>query len=252
MIDITVAIDKLDKIGIEKVKEELSGRGLDAIQIATIEKYLQISGSNAEKINQLTALINEIPEGVDGLQEINTLLEHFTAFPNVNLVADFTLARGLNYYTGIIFEVKALGVSMGSIGGGGRYNDLTGLFGVKDIPGVGISFGVDRIYDVLEELNAFPETIQSSTKVLFFNTGATESASAFLLLQELRNRGIAAEIFHENLKFDKQFKYAEKKNIGYVVIIGENELAAGTCVVKNLTTGTQETISREALLTYLF
>lgn len=252
MIDITVAIDKLDKIGIEKVKEELSGRGLDANQIATIEKYLQISGSNTEKVNQLTALIGGVPEGIEGLQEINTLLEHFTAFPNVNLVADFTLARGLNYYTGIIFEVKALGVSMGSIGGGGRYNDLTGLFGVKDIPGVGISFGVDRIYDVLEELHAFPDTIVTGTKVLFFNAGATESASAFLLLQELRNRGIAAEIFHEQAKFDKQFKYAEKKNIGYVVIIGENELSAGTCVVKNLTTGTQETISREALLTYLF
>ena len=252
MIDITVAIDKLDKIGIEKVKEELSGRGLDANQVATIEKYLQISGSNTEKINQLTELIGEIPEGKEGLLEINTLLEHFTAFPNVNLVADFTLARGLNYYTGIIFEVKALGVSMGSIGGGGRYNDLTGLFGVKDIPGVGISFGVDRIYDVLEELNAFPDTIQSSTKVLFFNAGAAETARAFLLLQELRNRGIAGEIFHENAKFDKQFKYAEKKNIGYVVIIGENELAAGTCVVKNLTSGTQETITNEALLTYLF
>lgn len=252
MIDITVAIDKLDKIGIEKVKEELSGRGLDENQVATIEKYLQISGSNTEKINQLTALIGEIPEGKEGLLEINTLLEHFTAFPSVNLVADFTLARGLNYYTGIIFEVKALGVSIGSIGGGGRYNDLTGLFGVKDIPGVGISFGVDRIYDVLEELNAFPDTIQSSTKVLFFNAGAAETARAFLLLQELRNRGIAGEIFHENTKFDKQFKYAEKKNIGYVVIIGENELAAGTCVVKNLTSGTQETITNEALLTYLF
>jgi len=252
MIDITVAIDKLDKIGIEKVKEELNGRGLDANQIAIIEKYLQISGSNTEKINQLTALIGSIAEGQEGLLEINTLLEHFSAFPNVNLVADFTLARGLNYYTGIIFEVKALGVSMGSIGGGGRYNDLTGLFGVKDIPGVGISFGVDRIYDVLEELNAFPDTIQSSTKVLFFNVGAAESASAFLLLQELRNRGVAAEIFHENAKFDKQFKYAEKKNIGYVVIIGEAELTAGTCVIKNLTTGKQETISREALLTYLF
>ena len=252
MIDITVAIDKLDKIGIEKVKEELNGRGLDANQIAIIEKYLQISGSNTEKINQLTALIGSIAEGQEGLLEINTLLEHFSAFPNVNLVADFTLARGLNYYTGIIFEVKAIGVSMGSIGGGGRYNDLTGLFGVKDIPGVGISFGVDRIYDVLEELNAFPDTIQSSTKVLFFNVGAAESASAFLLLQELRSRGIAAEIFHENAKFDKQFKYAEKKNIGYVVIIGEAELAAGTCVIKNLTTGKQETISRESLLTYLF
>jgi histidyl-tRNA synthetase len=252
MIDITVAIDKLDKIGIEKVKEELSERSLEANQVAIIEKYLQINGSNTEKINQLTALIGEITEGQEGLQEINTLLKHFSAFPNVNLVADFTLARGLNYYTGIIFEVKALGVSMGSIGGGGRYNDLTGLFGVKDIPGVGISFGVDRIYDVLEELNAFPDTIQSSTKVLFFNTGATESASAFLLLQELRNRGVAAEIFHEQAKFDKQFKYAEKKNIGYVVIIGEAEIAAGTCVVKNLTTGTQETISRDALLTHLF
>jgi len=252
MIDITVAIDKLDKIGIEKVKEELNGRGLDANQIAVIEKYLQISGSNTEKINQLTVLIGGVTEGQEGLLEINTLLEHFRAFPNVNLVADFTLARGLNYYTGIIFEVKALGVSMGSIGGGGRYNDLTGLFGVKDIPGVGVSFGVDRIYDVLEELNAFPDTIQSSTKVLFFNAGTTESASAFILLQELRDRGIAAEIFHEHAKFDKQFKYAEKKNIGYVVIIGEAELTAGTCVVKNLTTGNQETISREALLTYLF
>ncbi|MEY3821003.1 MAG: histidine--tRNA ligase [Bacteroidota bacterium] len=252
MIDITVAIDKLDKIGIEKVKEELSGRGLDPNQVSTIEKYLQISGSNTEKINQLTALIGGIPEGQEGLLEINTLLEHFRAFPNVNLVADFTLARGLNYYTGIIFEVKALDVSMGSIGGGGRYNDLTGLFGVKDIPGVGISFGVDRIYDVLEELNAFPDTIQSSTKVLFFNAGTAETARSFLLLQELRDRGVAAEIFHENAKFEKQFKYAEKKNIGYVVIIGENELAAGNCVVKNLTTGTQETIANEALLTYLF
>jgi len=211
MIDITVAIDKLDKIGIEKVKEELSGRGLDPNQVSTIEKYLQISGSNTEKINQLTALIGGIPEGQEGLLEINTLLEHFRAFPNVNLVADFTLARGLNYYTGIIFEVKALDVSMGSIGGGGRYNDLTGLFGVKDIPGVGISFGVDRIYDVLEELNAFPDTIQSSTKVLFFNAGTAETARSFLLLQELRDRGVAAEIFHENAKFEKQFKYAEKK-----------------------------------------
>lgn len=164
---------------------------------------------------------------------------------------DFTLARGLNYYTGTIFEVKAKGVQMGSIGGGGRYDDLTGLFGVPDIPGVGVSFGVDRIYDVMEELKLFPEGLERSTAVLFFNLGDAESRRAFTLMQGLRKEGIACELFHEKAKFDKQFKYAEKKKIPVAVILGESELAAGTCVVRNLVTGEQKTVKQEDLLSDL-
>ena len=161
---------------------------------------------------------------------------------------DPTLARGLNYYTGIIFEMKApAGVNIGSIGGGGRYDNLTGLFGVPNVPGVGISFGVDRIYDVLEELNLFPPALQSGTRVLFFNLGTQESASAFEQLQLLRQQGIACELFPENVKFDKQFKYAEKKKIQYIVIIGEKELQEKTATIKNLATGNQLTVPVNAL-----
>lgn len=249
MIDITVAIDKLDKIGIDKVKEELTQRGLNNDQVAVIEKYLSISGSNEEKIAQLSTLIGHTESGKKGLEEIQYVLSNCQLENNKNqLVADFTLARGLNYYTGIIYEVKALNVQMGSIGGGGRYDDLTGLFGVPNVPGVGISFGVDRIYDVMEELQVFPDTVQISTKVLFFNLGDAESKTAFRLLQELRKNNIAAELFHELSKFDKQFKYAEKKNIPYAVIIGSKELEQGTCIVKDLTKGTQEEIQQSALI----
>jgi len=249
MVDITVAIDKLDKIGIDKVKEELAQRGLNNEQVAVIEQYLSISGSNEEKIARLSALIGNNESGKKGLEEIQYLLSNCNLENSPNcLVTDFTLARGLNYYTGIIFEVKALNVQMGSIGGGGRYDDLTGLFGVPNVPGVGISFGVDRIYDVMEELQVFPDTVQIGTKVLFFNLGEAESKTAFGLLQELRKNNIAAELFHEQSKFDKQFKYAEKKNIPYAVIIGSKELEQGTCIVKDLAKGTQEEISQSALI----
>jgi histidyl-tRNA synthetase len=245
MVDITVAIDKLDKIGLEKVKEELTQRGLTADQISIIEKYLLITGSNEEKLQQVKSLLGETETGKQGIEELETVNRQSAIG---NLQFDFTLARGLNYYTGIIFEVKAKNVQMGSIGGGGRYDDLTGLFGVPNIPGVGISFGVDRIYDVMEELKLFPASVHTGTKVLFFNLGDAESKKAFELVQQLRNNGIASELFHENSKFDKQFKYAEKKQIPFIVILGSKELENGSCNVKELATGIQESLSFDALL----
>lgn len=245
LTDITVAIDKLDKIGLEKVKEELTQRGLSDQQIGTIQQYLQISGSNTEKLATLTQLIGHTTSGAQGIAEVQHLLNYAT---NIDaLVADFTLARGLNYYTGIIFEVKATTVQMGSIGGGGRYDDLTGLFGVPNVPGVGISFGVDRIYDVMEELQVFPDEVQTGTQVLFFNLGEAESRNAFTLMQQLREAGIRCELFHEQAKFDKQFKYAEKKAIPYVVIIGTQEMEQATCTLKNIATGEQQTLAQAAL-----
>lgn len=249
LINITVAIDKLDKIGIEKVKEELAQKGLDAAQVSTIEQYLLISGTNEEKLAALGSLVGNNETGKKGMEELKFLLE-FTG--SDSLTIDFTLARGLNYYTGIIFEVKANGIQMGSIGGGGRYDDLTGLFGVPNIPGVGISFGVDRIYDVMEELRRFPSTVQAGTQVLFFNLGGQESKKAYELMQQLRKRGVSAELYHEVSKFDKQFKYAEKKAIGFAVVIGENEMKDGTCNLKNLQTGEQQNITQAALLKFNF
>jgi histidyl-tRNA synthetase len=258
MTDITVAIDKLDKIGLEKVKEELSQRGLNSAQITIIENYLAISGSNEEKLAAIKKLFINNENGKKGIAEIEYLINDCrlpTPDPiaiGSRLTIDFTLARGLNYYTGIIFEVKAKGVQMGSIGGGGRYDDLTGLFGVPGIPGVGISFGVDRIYDVMEELKLFPKDVQIGTQVLFFNLGETESKTAFGLLQQLRQKNISGELYHEQSKFDKQFKYAEKKNIPYVIIIGEEELKNGNCQLKNIRTGDQQTLSTEQLLNTIF
>lgn len=250
MVDITIAIDKLDKIGLEKVKEELTNRGLNEEQVATIEKYLSINGSNDEKLQQIAALLGHLETGKNGVEE----LEFVNKQSGINnLVIDFTLARGLNYYTGIIFEAKAPEtVKMGSIGGGGRYDDLTGLFGVPNIPGVGISFGVDRIYDVMEELKLFPEGVYTGTQVLFFNLGPAESSSAFTAMQSLRKQGVRSELYHEQAKMDKQFKYAEKKNIGFIVIIGSQELLNDTAVVKNLKTGVQETVALANLSNKLF
>ena len=248
MTDITVAIDKLDKIGLEKVKEELSQRGLNNEQVKIIETYLSISGSNEEKINKAKDLFGNIPSGKEGIEEIETILTS----PVSTLTIDFTLARGLNYYTGTIFEVKANSVQMGSIGGGGRYDDLTGLFGVPGIPGVGISFGVDRIYDVLEELKLFPQDVHTGTQVLFFNLGENESKTAFSYMQQLRNKNIRCEIYHEQSKMDKQFKYAEKKNIPYAIIIGNRELENKTCAVKNLNSGEQQVISLDELVNFIF
>jgi histidyl-tRNA synthetase len=252
MMDITIAIDKLDKIGLEKVKAELTQKGLSENQLVLIEKYLSIEGSNNEKITALKILIGNNETGTKGIEEMEYILNYQLQTPNSQLQTDFTLARGLNYYTGIIFEVKAIGVQMGSIGGGGRYDDLTGLFGVPNVPGVGISFGVDRIYDVMEELKLFPAEVQQGTKVLFFNLGEAESKTAFGLMQQLRNKGIACELFHEQTKFDKQFKYADKKQIPYAIILGSEELAAGTCVVKNLEKGEQQTVPQSALLNFSF
>lgn len=249
MIDITIAIDKLDKIGLDKVREELQQRGLTDEQIKTVETYLNISGNNKEKLSQIRSLLGKIESGKQGIDEVEFL---FNQSKNTNLSIDFTLARGLNYYTGIIFEVAApKEVKMGSIGGGGRYDDLTGLFGVPGIPGVGISFGVDRIYDVLEEMNLFPADVQSSTKALFFNMGETESQFAFDIMQQLRSNGIACELYHEAVKINKQFTYAEKKNIPYVIIIGSKEMEEKSCAVKHLASGKQEIIAFERLVDYL-
>ena len=249
LTDITVAIDKLDKIGMDKVKGELVERGLADAQISSIEQYLLISGSNAEKMEQIKSLLGSVEMGSKGIEEMEFLLSYFTEEPSPVSI-DFTLARGLNYYTGIIFEVKANNVQMGSIGGGGRYDDLTGLFGVPNIPGVGVSFGVDRIYDVMEELKLFPQEVQSGTKVLFFNLGDAESKRAFALMQQLRNNNIACELFHEQTKFDKQFKYADKKQIPYAAIIGSKELAENTVVLKNLLSGEQQILQQEELLVF--
>ena len=245
MIDITIAIDKLDKIGIDKVKEELAQRGMNADQITIIESYLNLSGSNEEKLTAAKTIFAENESARKGMEEISFILSQTT---NIQLAIDFTLARGLNYYTGTIFEAKAPAqVKMGSIGGGGRYDDLTGLFGVPGIPGVGVSFGVDRIYDVLEELKLFPENLQVSTRVLFFNMGEKESLFSFNITQQLRKENIACELYHEPAKMDKQFKYAEKKNIPFVAIIGSTEIENRNVLVKNLNTGEQLAVRLDEL-----
>ena len=252
MMDITIAIDKLDKTGLEKVKEELYQRGLNNEQIAVIEKYLGITGSNEEKISEIKSLLGDNETGKKGIEEIEYVISSPLPAHYSLITVDFTLARGLNYYTGIIFEAKAIGVQMGSIGGGGRYDDLTGLFGVPNIPGVGISFGVDRIYDVMEELQLFPADVHVGTQVLFFNLGGMESKKAFELAQQLRNQGIRTELYHEHSKFDKQFKYAEKKNIPYIIIMGSTELEKKTCVIKTLGSGEQQTLPVGDLVNFAF
>ncbi|MDQ6764126.1 MAG: histidine--tRNA ligase family protein, partial [Bacteroidota bacterium] len=250
---ITVAIDKLDKIGIEKVEEELFENGLNANQVSTIKNYLSISGSNIEKLAIAKSLLAQTEIGKKGIEELEFILEYLNV-PNGKkeevIQIDLTLARGLNYYTGVIYEVKARNVEMGSIGGGGRYDDLTGLFGLPNIPGVGISFGVDRIFDVMEELNIFPAEINKSTTALFLNLGQKESRFAFNEMQKLREAGISCELFYEQAKLDKQFRYATKKNIPFAIIIGSNEIAQEVCVVKDLAKGEQQTIPLVKLASY--
>ncbi len=251
---ITIAIDKLDKIGLEKVKAELKEKELTNKQIELIEKYLIIGGSNEEKLNKVSDLLGTITQGKTGIEELRSVLglmnEADGQSSSQSILVDFKLARGLNYYTGIIYEASAINVDIGSIGGGGRYDDLTGLFGLPNIPGVGISFGVDRIYDVMNELNIFPEEVNKSTTVLFFNLGEIESRTAFKEMQVLRNNGISCELFYENVKMDKQFKYASKKNISFAVIIGSNELEQKTCIIKDLFKAEQQTIPLENLSSY--
>ncbi len=251
---LTIAIDKLDKIGIKKVKEELASAGFSENNISLIEKYITIDGTNSEKLEKIEAIVGKTESGKKGIKELQFMLDYLNnslsedSKQTINI--DFTLARGLNYYTGTIYEVKAKNVQMGSIGGGGRYDDLTGLFGVPDMPGVGISFGLDRIYDVMEELNLFPENINQPTEVLFFNLGEKESKHAFKLMQEMRHNNISCELFYENSKLDKQFKYASRKNIAHVVIIGSKEMEEENCVVKDLAKGEQKSIPENELLKY--
>ncbi|MFT3681471.1 MAG: histidine--tRNA ligase [Ferruginibacter sp.] len=257
VVAITTAIDKLDKIGIEKVKEELKQKELTYEQVLLVEQYLAVNnaqaattaGSNKEKLSLLSAFFTSSATGLQGIKE----LEFITSMmpQEVNIIIDTTLARGLNYYTGTIFEAKAPStVQIGSIGGGGRYDDLTGLFDVPGIPGVGVSFGVDRIYDTMTELNLFPENVQTGTKVIFFNMGEAEARFAFGVMQDLRNKGIACEMYHESAKIGKQFTYAEKKNMLYAVIIGSREIEQQYCLVKNLSTGNQEVVVFENLFDY--
>ena len=249
MMDITIAIDKLDKIGIEKVKEELETRGLSKTNIDTIEKYLRIDGSNENKIIAIEKLFADSETGKTGIEELKYIIANAG---DINLSVDLTLARGLNYYTGIIFEAKAPAeVKMGSIGGGGRYDNLTGLFGVPNIAGVGVSFGIDRIYDVMEELNLFPENIATTTKAIFFNLGDSEAGIALQLMNILRDNKIACELYPDKVKIDKQFKYADKKNIPFAIIIGSKEIENKTCMVKDLKKGEQTEIAFVALATYL-
>jgi histidyl-tRNA synthetase len=251
---ITIAIDKLGKIGLKKVKAELKEKELTDKQIELIEKYLIIDGSNEEKLNKVSDLLGTITQGKTGIEELRSVLGMINEAEGQShtgsIFVDFTLARGLNYYTGIIYEALARNIEMGSIGGGGRYDDLTGLFGLPNIPGIGISFGVDRIFDVMNELNLFPEEINKSTSVLFFNLGDEESKIAFKLMQKLRSNGVSCELFYEPVKLDKQFKYASRKNIAYAVIIGSNELAQNTCIVKDLLKSEQQTIPADDLPSY--
>lgn len=247
LIDITIAIDKLDKIGLEKVKEELLTRGLSKEQVDFISNFLSISGSNEEKLAALKTMFSKSEEGSKGISDLEYMLSMKKETKGV--IIDLTLARGLNYYTGVIFEARApQQIKIGSIGGGGRYDDLTGLFGVSGIPGVGISFGIDRIYDVMEELDLFPAEVATSTKVLFLNLGEKESAEAFTFLERLRKRGVPSEIYHEEGKIDKQFKYAEKKAIPYVVTIGSRELESAEAMVKDIRNGEQQKIRLTELI----
>ena len=243
MMNITIAIDKLDKIGIDKVNEELSNRGLNTAAIEKINQYLQIAQSNLsndEIIEQLQNMFLHSDLGKNGIEELSYILKNIE-----NVEIDVTLARGLNYYTGTILEVKPVDVKIGSIGGGGRYDDLTGLFGLKDMPGVGISFGVDRIYDVVEELNLFPENLSTSVDVILLNFGTEFDKRNREILSFLRKHNISCELYPDVVKTDKQFKYAEKKNINFVIMINENELSKELISIKNIVTGEKKLISLE-------
>lgn len=247
--DITVAIDKLDKIGTEKVNEELAERGLDAEAIARLQPIINLQGSNTEKLEQISKVLASSTEGMKGIAEMAEILS-LAETMNINspVELDLTLARGLNYYTGAIIEVKAADVAMGSICGGGRYDNLTGIFGLPGISGVGISFGADRIYDVMNELNIFPEETASSTRVLFVNFGGEEESICIKLASTLRRNGINTELFPENAKIKKQFSYADNKQIPFVVIIGESERLKGECLLKNMKTGDQTTCTPDQLI----
>ncbi|WP_188316243.1 histidine--tRNA ligase [Chitinophaga agrisoli] len=253
LTDITISIDKLDKIGLQGVQQELLDRGLSQQDVDIVNSFLQIQGNNQEKLQQLQVLLQSSPVAQKGIEELSYVLNSGLANFNSPPIVDVTLARGLNYYTGMIVEAKGpASVKMGSIGGGGRYDDLTGLFGLPGLSGVGISFGVDRIYDVLEELQLFPATAQQSTKILFLNMGEASMPVAFKHVMQLREQGISAELYHEPAKMDKQMKYADKRGIPYVVIIGESELQENNVSAKNLQTGQQDKVAMDDLLGYFY
>ncbi len=243
LTDITIAIDKLDKIGWEKVAGELAQRGLEDEQIQFISAYLTISGSNEEQLEQLETLLKGSSLALQGITELKAILDYHRQLYQEEWESkvriDFTLARGLNYYTGFIVEVSTDAVLMGSIGGGGRYDDLTGLFGLKGMSGVGISFGIDRIYDVMEALQLFPNALKSATKILFVQIDPEAEPLIFQYLNKLRQAGIAAEYYADKAKFDKQMKYADKRNVPYVGIIGSTELSRELINIKNMETGEQ-------------
>ena len=241
LIDITVAIDKLDKIGLDLVKEEMLQKGISDSAIKKIEPILIMGGDSVEKLATMRSVLADSDIGLEGIDEVQTVINKVLnlGLESADLDFDLTLARGLNYYTGSIFEVESKGVKMGSIGGGGRYDDLTGVFGLKDLPGIGISFGLDRIYLVLEELDALPSLEDDFTQVLFVNFGDKEADYCLNVLSELRKAGINSELYPDSSKMKKQMNYANKKSIPYVVLLGEDEMNSGLLSVKNMKNGSQ-------------
>ena len=250
--DITVAIDKLDKIGQEGVNKELAEKGLSAETIEKLQPILGLKGSSIEKLDQLSGILATSETGLKGIDEMRTIFNFIEVLkPAAKVEIDLTLARGLNYYTGAIIEIKANDVQMGSISGGGRYDDLTGIFGLKGMSGIGISFGADRIYDVMNELKLFPADTEQATTVLLVNFGANEELVSLKLLEKLHKAGISAEIYPEAAKMKKQFGYADNKKIPYTLIIGNEEAASGLYQLKNMLTGEQEKMSGEEIIAKL-
>jgi histidyl-tRNA synthetase len=250
LVDFTVALDKLDKIGEDKVKAEMLEKGISENAIAKAQPLFEMSGSASEQLEKLKDILVASEVGMKGVSELNEIITTVDklGLQSATLQLDVTLARGLNYYTGAIFEVAAPeGVQMGSIGGGGRYDDLTGIFGLKDVSGVGISFGLDRIYLVLEELGLFPENIETSLDVLCLNFGKNEAFAALRLVSELRKVGLRADLYPTDAKMQKQFKYADKRGVPYVILLGEQELLEGNFVVKNMKSGDQKAYGLDAV-----
>lgn len=248
LTDITVAIDKMDKIGTEAVHEELRERGISEEGILKLQPILDLSGTNTEKLTKLKTILEGSEIGLKGVQELKTVFDTIKILNiTTEIKLDLTLARGLSYYTGAIFEVKALDAEIGSITGGGRYDDLTGIFGLKNVSGVGISFGADRIFDVMNQLNLFPEDANTTTRIMFVNFGPQEELYCLPLLHQLRQKGINAEIYPDAAKMKKQMAYADKKAIPFVALIGENEMEKGIVSLKNMTTGEQEDIQISGL-----
>ena len=259
IIDITVAIDKLDKIGIDNVNKELLDRGLPQEAVEALQPILNLSGTNNEKLDQLAEVLATSETGLKGIDELRSIFTLYAASTQdgdlatyeqsgLQVELDLCLARGLNYYTGAIFEVKALDVQMGSITGGGRYDNLTGIFGMPNVSGVGISFGADRIYDVLSELNLYPENLQSSTQLLFATFGEQELLYALGWAKVLREKGVSVEVYPEPTKMKKQMSYADSKKIPFVAIVGSDEMAAGKVMLKNMLSGEQQLVTLDELV----